>query len=215
MVLHGRRTYDRFGPARAVSPNLSPLPLYQVSICRTCNYVLTRQGYKRITSYLETSTGGSNLPFSAMGYPGAISMPHITPRYIGAKCELSAVLPFLPMFNLLGKINLGVRVNYCFFGVRLLAATQFSTILLLMRTGYKTIASVLPSGVLVLLPESIFGIDAGQYDRSVERSVFIESPGVRKMLLSGNRPKVRGTVKNPNDHPHGGRTRSIQYPVTP
>jgi hypothetical protein len=26
---------------------------------------------------------------------------------------------------------------------------------------------------------------------------------------------VRGTAKNPNDHPHGGRTRAIRYPLTP
>lgn len=26
---------------------------------------------------------------------------------------------------------------------------------------------------------------------------------------------VRGTVRNPNDHPHGGRTRAIKYPRTP
>lgn len=31
----------------------------------------------------------------------------------------------------------------------------------------------------------------------------------------GNKPKVRGVARNPVDHPHGGRTKSIKYPRTP
>ena len=31
----------------------------------------------------------------------------------------------------------------------------------------------------------------------------------------GIKPKVRGVAKNPVDHPHGGRTKSIKYPRTP
>lgn len=31
----------------------------------------------------------------------------------------------------------------------------------------------------------------------------------------GTRPQVRGVAKNPNDHPHGGRTKSVKYARTP
>ena len=31
----------------------------------------------------------------------------------------------------------------------------------------------------------------------------------------GKKPHVRGVAKNPVDHPHGGRTKSIKYPRTP
>jgi large subunit ribosomal protein L2 len=31
----------------------------------------------------------------------------------------------------------------------------------------------------------------------------------------GYAPSVRGTVMNPNDHPHGGRTKAIRYQRTP
>jgi hypothetical protein len=31
----------------------------------------------------------------------------------------------------------------------------------------------------------------------------------------GKKPTVRGVAKNPVDHPHGGRTKSIKYPRTP
>jgi large subunit ribosomal protein L2 len=37
--------------------------------------------------------------------------------------------------------------------------------------------------------------------------------GYRRNL--GFCPQVRGTAQNPNDHPHGGRTRAIKYPRTP
>lgn len=36
-----------------------------------------------------------------------------------------------------------------------------------------------------------------------------------KYLQYGFRPQVRGVAKNPNDHPHGGRTKSIKYARTP
>jgi len=35
------------------------------------------------------------------------------------------------------------------------------------------------------------------------------------MRAQARRPGVRGTVKNPNDHPHGGRTRAVKWPRTP
>jgi large subunit ribosomal protein L2 len=31
----------------------------------------------------------------------------------------------------------------------------------------------------------------------------------------GVKPHVRGVARNPIDHPHGGRTKSIKYPRTP
>jgi len=31
----------------------------------------------------------------------------------------------------------------------------------------------------------------------------------------GKKPKVRGVAKNPVDHPHGGRTKSIRFQQTP
>lgn len=31
----------------------------------------------------------------------------------------------------------------------------------------------------------------------------------------GSKPRVRGVARNPVDHPHGGRTKSVKYPRTP
>lgn len=36
-----------------------------------------------------------------------------------------------------------------------------------------------------------------------------------KYKLIGAKSLVRGVAKNPNDHPHGGRTKTIKYPRTP
>lgn len=35
------------------------------------------------------------------------------------------------------------------------------------------------------------------------------------MRAAQRRPRVRGNVKNPNDHPHGGTARSIRQARTP
>ena len=37
--------------------------------------------------------------------------------------------------------------------------------------------------------------------------------GVNRRL--GRSPRVRGVATNPNDHPHGGRTKAVKYPRTP
>lgn len=44
---------------------------------------------------------------------------------------------------------------------------------------------------------------------------YVQLRKASKYRMHGIRPQVRGTVKNPNDHPHGGRTRAIKYPRTP
>lgn len=44
---------------------------------------------------------------------------------------------------------------------------------------------------------------------------FISFKKSTKYIMRGGCPQVRGTVKNPNDHPHGGRTRAIKYARTP
>lgn len=36
-----------------------------------------------------------------------------------------------------------------------------------------------------------------------------------KYKLTGHKSTVRGVAKNPNDHPHGGRTKAVKYPRTP
>jgi hypothetical protein len=40
-------------------------------------------------------------------------------------------------------------------------------------------------------------------------------PSAKALYKFGKAPRSRGVAKNPIDHPHGGRTKSIKYPRTP
>jgi Ribosomal Proteins L2, C-terminal domain len=70
----------------------------------------------------------------------------------------------------------------------------------------------LPSGQLCLLINTMYVNKGGL--PPVDWKFFINTKAGYWRNL-GNATTVRGTVKNPNDHPHGGRTRAIKYPRTP
>ena len=70
----------------------------------------------------------------------------------------------------------------------------------------------LPSGQLRLVDNRSYVALGGSHPQSRRFFVLPNAGWVRR---AGRRPIVRGTVKNPNDHPHGGRTRAIRYPRTP
>lgn len=70
----------------------------------------------------------------------------------------------------------------------------------------------LPSGVKKVI--SVFSVG------SLGRSAMAESHKLKVSSASsavklGTAPRSRGVAKNPVDHPHGGRTKSIKYPRTP
>lgn len=78
------------------------------------------------------------------------------------------------------------------------------------RTGSALIK--LPSGVRKVF--SIYSIGAlGRPALRYNKEVNITSAGSR--VVKGFKPQTRGVAKNPVDHPHGGRTKSIKYPRTP
>jgi len=70
----------------------------------------------------------------------------------------------------------------------------------------------LPSGLvsfffILTKATRLFTIVKGLPSPSDKRAGFSNKKGFR--------PKVRGVAKNPVDHPHGGRTKSIRLPLTP
>ena len=70
----------------------------------------------------------------------------------------------------------------------------------------------LPSGVKKQF--SIYGIGlSGPSSLSLKKKIRNRQSGFFRCL--GFKAKVRGVAKNPVDHPHGGRTKSIKYPRTP
>lgn len=78
------------------------------------------------------------------------------------------------------------------------------------RTGSALVK--LPSGVRKVF--SIYSIGSlGRPSLKENKDVNITSAGFK--AIRGFKPQTRGVAKNPVDHPHGGRTKSIKYPRTP
>lgn len=70
----------------------------------------------------------------------------------------------------------------------------------------------LPSGVKKYF--SIYSIAlADACTLQIKKKLSTRQSGFFQCL--GYKSKVRGVAKNPVDHPHGGRTKSIKYPRTP
>lgn len=70
----------------------------------------------------------------------------------------------------------------------------------------------LPSGVRKFF--SLYSIGAyGPSALKLKRKLKCTKSGSWRSF--GVKPKVRGVARNPVDHPHGGRTKSIKYPRTP
>ena len=70
----------------------------------------------------------------------------------------------------------------------------------------------LPSGRLIFVSNRSYLLLGGTCPEALRLFPYANA-GVRRQ--QGRHPVVRGTVRNPNDHPHGGRTRALRYPRTP
>lgn len=91
-------------------------------------------------------------------------------------------------------------------------ASGSAAILLSTLIGGGQALIKLPSGLLRLCSVWLSAW-AGRPHFSAALARSNRSAGYYRRL--GHTPHVRGTVKNPNDHPHGGRTRAIKCPLTP
>jgi ribosomal protein L2 len=78
---------------------------------------------------------------------------------------------------------------------------------------FKHVALVkLPSGVRKIF--SPFSI--GSFGKTPNAdNKYWKSNKAGYYSIKGKKPIVRGVARNPVDHPHGGRTKSIKYPQTP
>eukprot|EP00826_Nyctotherus_ovalis_P000119 TRINITY_DN0_c15_g1_i1.p1 TRINITY_DN0_c15_g1~~TRINITY_DN0_c15_g1_i1.p1 ORF type:complete len:292 (-),score=-116.56 TRINITY_DN0_c15_g1_i1:580-1455(-) len=70
----------------------------------------------------------------------------------------------------------------------------------------------LPSGKIKLIPNSITALLGAVSPRMASEYSNTLGGFCRNM---GVKPRVRGVVKNPVDHPHGGRVRTVAHPRTP
>lgn len=91
------------------------------------------------------------------------------------------------------------------------SAGTFSKIIKFDTSNHVALVK-LPSGVRKFF--SIYSILAlGPSALKIKRKSSNTKSGFWRSF--GIKPKVRGVARNPVDHPHGGRTKSIKYPRTP
>jgi large subunit ribosomal protein L2 len=70
----------------------------------------------------------------------------------------------------------------------------------------------LPSGVKKVF--SIYSlVSLGSVSLKIKKKITNTKSGFYRVF--GKKSMVRGVARNPVDHPHGGRTKSIKYPRTP
>jgi len=85
----------------------------------------------------------------------------------------------------------------------------------IMASELGMITLKLPSGEMRMVSENCFAT-IGMVGNKSHESIIIGKAGRKRWL--GRRPKVRGVVMNPVDHPHGGgegRTSGGRHPVSP
>jgi len=95
---------------------------------------------------------------------------------------------------------------------RLVRAPGSTALVLTARLWDEWALLVLPSGQLAVSPNAPAVILGGLAPLS-RKGVSCAKAGYRHRM--GLSPRVRGVATNPNDHPHGGRTKAIKYPRTP
>lgn len=117
----------------------------------------------------------------------------------------------------LESINLGMRVHNVELqkgrGGQLVRAAGMGATLVAKEDDYVTLK--LPSGEMRLVFKKCMAT-LGEIGNEDHMNVSIGKAGRSRWL--GKRPKVRGVVMNPVDHPHGGgegRTSGGRHPVTP
>lgn len=97
-------------------------------------------------------------------------------------------------------------------GVKYAMASGSNGSVLKLDTRLGSAIVKLPSNVKKVF--SIFSIGSlGPSSLSIKSKSSITSAGHYKSL--GNKSISRGVARNPVDHPHGGRAKSIKYPRTP
>lgn len=142
-----------------------------------------------------------------LGYFGAVATHTLSRAARGEHPEWWWPLRLLPPYTRAGLFPLrgGGRP-------RLVRSPGSTALVLTARLWDDWALLVLPSGQLAVSPNSPFVI-LGGLTPGIRAGVAAAKAGVNHRL--GRAPRVRGVAMNPNDHPHGGRTKAVKYPRTP
>lgn len=150
-------------------------------------------------------------PATAVAVP--LSYMQATPAALGIGSEMS---PQRHWWRQIGTVPPYSRVSCVAvasgLSPRLACALGSTCRILIPQLAPGWALATLPSGQLSFLKNDVF-VYMGAVAGDALRRFAIPNAGYGRRL--GYHPTVRGTARNPNDHPHGGRTRAIRYPRTP
>lgn len=113
-------------------------------------------------------------------------------------------------YNTVAGFGYGAHISFLKIGNYNLASSlgAFCTVVFSYLNNYVLI---LPSGFLKVVNEGVMCIAYEHGDIQFRKF----RKGARVLSLLGRKSTVRGIAKNPNDHPHGGRTNTVLRPKTP
>lgn len=113
-------------------------------------------------------------------------------------------------YNTIEGFSYGKKVSWIYDSGKKYAVARGSYCKIIYNVWDSYILT-LPSGLLKFFNKNTICMrDSLVYVKS-----FCLKRGAKLLRWKGLRPVVRGIAKNPNDHPHGGRTKSVLRPMTP
>ena len=112
--------------------------------------------------------------------------------------------------NTIEGFGFGERVSWLVYNNKKIASALGSYCSIIFRNFNKYVL-MLPSGYLSLFDKDILVLKNKLFNKKLIK--FYN--GFKKLKVLGKKSTVRGIAKNPNDHPHGGRTNTVLKPRTP
>lgn len=185
-----------------------------------------------VSSYLTSRSGNlSALIFSSSGKSFYKRLQSITHLFSLIKSDgvlhnkfsvsplvssLTSVSKFTRLYDTLLKIPFLTSVSHLQLSpgkkAKFSRSLGSSAVILRKNNHLSSCVVKLPSGV-----RKVFSLFS-QCSIEPRDNLFIKlmnSPRTKLPHYKGDAPRSRGVAKNPVDHPHGGRTKSIKYPRTP
>lgn len=149
------------------------------------------------TTYSLAITGGSKeqiLPINDFKYIGYLYYKNVNNLFI----------------NTIEGFGFGERVSWLVSGNKKIASALGSYCSIIFRKMDQYVL-MLPSGYLSLFDKDILVLRNKLFNKKLIK--FYN--GFKKLKILGKKSTVRGIAKNPNDHPHGGRSNTVLIPRTP
>lgn len=126
----------------------------------------------------------------------------------GSSLSIWTLIKNLPIYSICSNITSTFNSNKSYL------ATSSGTYCQLLEIKNNLSLAILkvPSGKKIFINYTDFTLTGR--NNNINKKYEIEAKASFNILL-GKNPKVRGVAKNPVDHPHGGRTKTVQPEVSP